>query len=42
MRKSLTKKAKKVIEEGVESLMNVPVTLGSIVRRGAQMMLQSA
>src|SRR5208283_5292829 len=42
MRKSLTKKAKKVIESGVESLMNVPMTLWDIVKHGAQMMLQSA
>lgn len=42
MKKSLTKKAKKVIEKGVESLMNVPGTLWGIIRAGAQMMLQSA
>ena len=42
MRKSLTKKAKKVIDEGVEKLVRGPMTLWSIVRHGAQMMLQSA
>jgi len=42
MRKSLTKKAKKVIETGMESLMSAPMTLLNIVRHGAQMMLQSA
>lgn len=42
MRKSLTKKAKKVIDAGMENLMNVPMTLWNIVKHGAQMMLQSA
>jgi transposase-like protein len=42
MRKSLTKKAKKVIEGATESLMKAPTTLWSIIRQGAQMMLQSA
>lgn len=42
MRKSLTKKAKKVIEAGMEKLWTGPLTLWSIVRHGAQMMLQSA
>ena len=42
MRKSLTKKAKKVIEKGMDVLLEAPMTLWSIVRHGAQMMLQSA
>ena len=42
MRKSLTKKAKKVIEAGMENLVRGPMTLWSIIRQGAQMMLQSA
>jgi transposase-like protein len=42
MSKSLAKKAKKVIETGMESLMSAPMTLWNIVRHGAQMMLQSA
>jgi len=42
MRKSLSKKAKKVIATGMESLMSAPMTLWNVVRHGAQMMLQSA
>ena len=42
MRKSLPKKAKKVIETGMENLMSAPMTLWNVVRHGAQMMLQSA
>jgi len=41
MRKSLSKKAKKVIEEQLEGFMRVP-SLSEITRLGARMMLQSA
>lgn len=41
MKKSLTKKARKVIEVGVEELMRMP-TLGELTKIGARMMLQSA
>lgn len=40
MKRSLTKKAKKVIEEGVEELMQLP-PLAELTRIGARMMLQS-
>jgi hypothetical protein len=42
MRKSLSKRAKKVIQAGMESFASAPMTLWNIVRHGAQMMLQSA
>lgn len=41
MKKSLTKKAKKVIEAGLEELRQMP-TLSEITRIGARMMLQVA
>lgn len=41
MKKSLSKKAKKVIEEQLEGFMRVP-SLSEITRLGAKMMLQSA
>jgi transposase-like protein len=41
MKKSLSKKAKKVIEEGVQEFMELP-PLAELTRIGARMMLQSA
>jgi putative transposase len=41
VKKSLSKKAKKVIEEGIEDLMMLP-PLAELTRIGARMMLQSA
>ena len=41
MKKSLSKKARKVIEAGVEEFMTLP-TLGELTKIGARMMLQSA
>ncbi|MEW6108929.1 MAG: hypothetical protein AB1632_07170 [Nitrospirota bacterium] len=41
MRKSLSKKAKKVIEKGIEELRQMP-SLAEITNIGARMMLQAA
>ena len=41
MKKSLSKKAKKVIEAGVEEFMSLP-PLTELTKIGARMMLQSA
>ena len=41
MKRSISKKAKKVIEKGIEELTTMP-SLERITRIGAQMMLQAA
>jgi len=42
MIKSLSKKAKKIIEEGLKDFMNGCWSLAEIVRVGAKMMLQAS